>query len=44
METLVLRLVPDKEGQYPVHDHNLVAVSGNGLYPNGMFTLIEIQP
>lgn len=44
MESLVLLLVPDKPGEYPVHDHNLVAVSGNGYYPNGMFTTILINP
>ncbi len=44
METLVLRLVPDKPGEYPVHDHNLVAVTGNENYPNGMFSTILIDP
>ncbi len=42
METLVLRLVPDKTGEYPVHDHNLVAVTANMMYPNGMFTTLLI--
>ncbi len=41
---VLLRLVPDKPGMYPVHDHNLIAVTGGGKYPNGMFTLMEIQP
>ena len=44
METLILILVPDKPGEYPVHDHNLVATTGNGWYPNGMFTTMLIQP
>ncbi len=44
METVIIRIVPDKEGEYPVHDHNLVAVTGNNLYPNGMFTTILIAP
>lgn len=44
METLVLKIVPDKPGEYPIHDHNLVAVSGNGIYPNGMLTTILIEP
>ncbi len=44
METVVIRIIPDKEGEYPVHDHNLVAVTGNNLYPNGMFTTILISP
>ncbi len=42
METLVLRLIPDKPGEYPVHDHNLVAVTANMVYPNGMFITLLI--
>ncbi len=42
MESLVLRLIPDKPGEYPVHDHNLVAVTANMMYPNGMFTTLLI--
>jgi FtsP/CotA-like multicopper oxidase with cupredoxin domain len=44
MQSLVLRIVPDKEGEYPAHDHNLVAVTGNNMYPNGMFMTILISP
>ncbi|BDS09438.1 multicopper oxidase domain-containing protein [Aureispira anguillae] len=44
METLLLEIVPDKEGEYPVHDHNLVAVTANDIYPNGMFSTILITP
>ncbi|MCG8574165.1 MAG: multicopper oxidase domain-containing protein [Flavobacteriales bacterium] len=43
METLILELVPDKVGEYPVHDHNLVAVSGGNIYPNGMFLTMLIE-
>ncbi len=43
MECFVLLLVPDKKGQYSVHDHNLVAVSGGGIHPNGMFLIMDIQ-
>lgn len=43
MEGIVLRVVPDKPGEYPIHDHNLVAVSGYGMYPYGMFTTILIS-
>lgn len=43
MEAVVLELVPDQTGEYPVHDHNLVAVSGGNIYPNGMFLTILIQ-
>lgn len=43
-ESVVLRLVPDKPGEYPVHDHNLVATTGGNIYPLGMFTTILILP
>lgn len=43
-ESVVVQLVPDKPGEYPVHDHNLVAVSANNFYPNGIFTTLLIQP
>ena len=42
-EVCVLRMIPDKPGIYPVHDHNLVAVSGGGIYPNGMFMTMLIK-
>lgn len=41
---MLLYQVPDKPGTYPVHDHNLVAVSGGGLFPNGMMILMEVAP
>lgn len=41
---MMLSCTPDKPGEYPVHDHNLVAVTGNGMYPNGMFTSLLINP
>jgi FtsP/CotA-like multicopper oxidase with cupredoxin domain len=44
MESLVLQIIPDKEGEFPIHDHNLVAVTGNNIYPNGMFSTILIAP
>lgn len=44
MEVVVLQLIPDQPGEYPVHDHNLVAVSGGNLYPNGMFLTLLITP
>lgn len=43
MEVLVLELIPDQPGEYPVHDHNLVAVSGGNIYPNGMFLTLLIE-
>lgn len=44
MQSLTLELVPDQPGEYPVHDHNLVAVTGANLYPNGMFLTMLIAP
>ena len=43
MDAVILLLIPDKTGQYSVHDHNLIAVSGGNIHPNGMFTIMEIQ-
>ncbi|MCB0835495.1 MAG: multicopper oxidase domain-containing protein [Bacteroidetes bacterium] len=42
-ETLILELTPSKPGTYPVHDHNLIAVTGAGEYPNGMIGFITIS-
>lgn len=44
MDAMVLRLIPDKTGKYSVHDHNLVAVAGGNTHPNGMFTIMQINP
>lgn len=41
-EGVIVKLVPDKPGVYPVHDHNLGATLGNGTYANGMLTLLKI--
>lgn len=43
-EHMILSCTPDKEGEYPVHDHNLVAVTGGTQYANGMFTTMLIAP
>ena len=43
-EGVICRLIPDKEGEYPVHDHNLITTTGANLYPLGMFTTILIDP
>ena len=43
-EILLISCIPDKEGEYPVHDHNLVAVTGGTQYANGMFTTLLISP
>jgi len=41
---MTLLLIPDKPGMYPVHDHNLICVTNNGLYAGGMMTMIDITP
>jgi FtsP/CotA-like multicopper oxidase with cupredoxin domain len=43
-ESLILSCTPDKPGEYPVHDHNLVAVTGGQQYATGMFSTILIAP
>jgi hypothetical protein len=43
-EGQVYLLIPNQPGIYPVHDHNLVATSGGGNYPNGMMVLLDIEP
>ncbi len=43
-EILLLRLIPDQPGMYPVHEHNLINVTTNGVYPGGMLNLLNIQP
>jgi hypothetical protein len=42
-EVMELELVPDKPGEYPVHDHNLVAITGGGEYPNGMLLIMSFE-
>ena len=43
MDAIVLEMIPDKLGEYTVHDHNLVAVSGGGVHPNGMMVVMKIE-
>ena len=43
MESVILELIPNKPGLYPVHDHNVVAVTGGGEYPNGMLVVMSID-
>jgi hypothetical protein len=43
-EFILLSFTPDKPGEYPVHDHNLVAVTGGGIYHAGMITTLVIEP
>lgn len=43
MDAMVLEMIPDKLGEYSVHDHNLIAVSGGGIHPNGMFIIMKVE-
>lgn len=43
-ELVNVMLVPDQPGLYPVHEHNLINVTTNGVYPGGMINILEIQP
>ena len=43
-EGVTLLLIANQEGIYPVHNHNLIAVTNSGFYPGGMLTLININP
>jgi hypothetical protein len=40
--TVTLKLVADQPGTYPVHAHNLIAVTLAGFYPGGMLTQITV--
>lgn len=42
-ESMSVMLVPHQPGDYPVHNHNLVAVNTGG-YPGGMITMLNILP
>ena len=42
-EAMTVKLVPHQVGIYPVHDHNLIAVTEIGFYPGGMLTLLNIE-
>jgi len=43
MEGILLEIIPDKKGEYPVHDHNELALIGGGKYPNGMLLVMKIN-
>lgn len=43
-EGMTLRLVPHQPGEFPVHNHNLVATLFNNAYPLGMITMLMISP
>lgn len=42
-ESVVLQMVPDKPGEYSVHDHNLLTMSGAGRHPFGMLLTMLIE-
>lgn len=42
-EALTLKLIGNQIGVYPVHDHNLIAVTNTGFYPGGMLTQIIVS-
>lgn len=42
-EAMSVMLVPHQPGDYPVHNHNLIAVNTGG-YPGGMITMLQILP
>ena len=43
-EGITLQLVASQLGMYPVHNHNLIAVTNAGFYPGGMITMINVTP
>jgi len=43
MQSLILELTPDKLGEYPVHDHNVLSVTGGKVYPNGLFLTMLVE-
>ena len=43
-EVLTVQLVANQVGMYPVHNHNLIAVTNAGFYPGGMITQIHVAP
>lgn len=43
-EGMTVQLVANQAGIYPVHDHNLIAVTNAGFYPGGMLTQIIVDP
>jgi len=40
--TVTLKLLANQPGTYPVHAHNLIAVTLAGFYPGGMLTQINV--
>lgn len=42
-EAMTVRLVPHQPGEFPVHNHNLIATMFNNGYPRGMITMLMIE-
>lgn len=42
-ESVTVRLIPDKPGRYPIHNHNLVTTTFGGNYPGGMMMHLDID-
>lgn len=42
-ECVVVSLTPHQPGMFPVHAHNLIAVTNGGFYPGGMLTRLIIE-
>lgn len=42
-DAMTLLLVPHQPGEFPVHNHNLVATLFNNAYPLGMATMLMIE-
>lgn len=36
--------IPHQSGMFPIHDHNLIAVTTGGNYPGGMIGMMHIMP
>lgn len=43
-EAMTIWFIADQDGIYPVHDHNLIAVTTAGVYPGGMIISLNISP
>lgn len=43
MDTFLLEMVPDKVGEYAVHDHNLMATTAKLRHPSGMMLIMLIE-
>lgn len=41
-KTLDVTVLFDQPGRYPIHDHILMAATGNGVYPKGMVGMFDV--